>query len=268
MTKLQKTLKSFGVHIFYFLGIPAFLLVFVIVFHPEDITALLSAPPAWSLQSSISIIFAILLGSMILSRVLFFLLRNDISSFNWYLVWNIMEFLIGCAFVSLFICLINKPHLPYLDTLIKITVHLFSILIMPYSLLTGYVLLYDERHHREFPENPDDRIKFYDTNHLLKLTVSASSILYIEADENYVNIYYVENGRLKHHTLRSSMKSIESLCQSRGIHRCHRSFFVNTSHIKVLRRDKEGIIYIELDNAEAKQIPVSKKYYDAITGTL
>ena len=268
MTRLQKTLKSFGVHIFYFLGIPAFLLVFVLVFRPEATIELLSAPPAWNIQNSLAVIFAIFLVSLILSRVLFFLLRNDISTFNWYLVWNLMEFLIGCAFVTLFICLINTPHLPYLDTLIKITINLFSILIIPYVILTGYVLLYDERHHKEAVESPDDRIKFYDTNHLLKLTVSASGILYIEADENYVNIYYLENGRLRHHTLRSSMKSIESVCQSHGIHRCHRSFFVNTSHIKVLRRDKEGIIYIELDNAEAKQIPVSKKYYEAITSTL
>ena len=39
---------------------------------------------------------------------------------------------------------------------------------------------------------------------------------------------------------------------------------INPQHIKVLRRDKEGMISAELDVPNQKSIPVSPKYYEAV----
>ena len=49
-----------------------------------------------------------------------------------------------------------------------------------------------------------------------------------------------------------------------GLLRCQRSYYINPNHIKVLRRDKEGVITAELDVPNQKSIPVSPKYYDAV----
>jgi DNA-binding LytR/AlgR family response regulator len=57
------------------------------------------------------------------------------------------------------------------------------------------------------------------------------------------------------------MKSLEPLMQKHGMVRCQRSYYINPSHIKVLRKDKEGMIWAELDIINTKQIPVSAKYY-------
>ena len=46
--------------------------------------------------------------------------------------------------------------------------------------------------------------------------------------------------------------------------RCQRSFFVNPQHVKVLRKDKQGVVVAELDVNGADTIPVSPKYYDAL----
>ena len=60
------------------------------------------------------------------------------------------------------------------------------------------------------------------------------------------------------------MKSLEELMQKHGLLRCQRSYYINPNHIKVLRRDKEGMISAELDVANQKSIPVSPKYYEAV----
>jgi DNA-binding LytR/AlgR family response regulator len=111
-------------------------------------------------------------------------------------------------------------------------------------------------------------MRFYDNQHNLKIVLTAPVALYIAAEENYVNIFYVENGRVREYSLRSSMKALDELCQDNGLIRCHRSFYINPVHVKVLRKDKDGIMYAELDANDVRHIPVSKKYYDRLSEML
>ena len=112
------------------------------------------------------------------------------------------------------------------------------------------------------------RMRFYDEKHNLKIVLDAQSILYVEADVNYVDIYYSENDKIRSYSLRNSMKAIDELCHDHGLVRCQRSFYVNPRHIKVLRKEKDGIVYAELDAKDVRHIPVTKKYYDKLTEML
>ena len=118
------------------------------------------------------------------------------------------------------------------------------------------------------PVDINQRMRFYDDKHNLKFVVQPDAVLYIEADINYVNIFYLENGRQRSYTLRTSMKAINDLCQENGLLRCHRSFYVNPSHVKVLRKDKDGLVYAELDATDVKHIPVTKRYYERLADML
>ena len=110
-------------------------------------------------------------------------------------------------------------------------------------------------------------MRFYDNQHNLKLVLMPSSIIYISAEENYVNIFYKENDRVRDYSLRSSMKALDELCQENGLVRCHRSFYINPAQVKVLRKDKDGIMYAEM-NADVRHIPVSKTYYGQLSEML
>jgi DNA-binding LytR/AlgR family response regulator len=107
-------------------------------------------------------------------------------------------------------------------------------------------------------------MRFVDNAQKLKLMIASSAVLYIEADENYVHVRYMEGERVKDYPLRASMKSLEELVLKHGLLRCQRSYYINPQHIKVLRRDKEGMISAELDIPNQKSIPVSPKYYEAV----
>ena len=53
-----------------------------------------------------------------------------------------------------------------------------------------------------------------------------------------------------------------------GLVRCHRSYFVNPAHVELLKKDASGYALAQLDCEGAKNIPVSKKYYDALVSLL
>ena len=53
-----------------------------------------------------------------------------------------------------------------------------------------------------------------------------------------------------------------------GLVRCHRSYFVNPAHVELLKKDESGYALAHLDCDGAKNIPVSKKYYDSLVSLL
>ena len=114
----------------------------------------------------------------------------------------------------------------------------------------------------------DDLVRFADNTGRLKLVIAHDVLLFIEAQENYISIHYLEGEKPKEYSLRQSMRGIEELMDKHGIIRCQRSYFVNPRHVKVLRKDKEGIIQAELDVTGTKSVPVSPKYYDQLSELL
>ena len=64
------------------------------------------------------------------------------------------------------------------------------------------------------------------------------------------------------------MKSVEEICLDNGLIRCHRSFYINPRHVEVLRKDKEGVMYAELDVKESRHVPVSKSFSKTLSEAL
>lgn len=86
-----------------------------------------------------------------------------------------------------------------------------------------------------------------------------ADILYAEVEGNYVEIYYLKDGELKHKMLRMSMNQLmDSLEEYSYIIRCHRAFVVNTLKVAKVHGNLKRY-YLELENTEVK-IPVSKSY--------
>lgn len=112
------------------------------------------------------------------------------------------------------------------------------------------------------PDN-GDIVNFFDEKGELKLSVKSEFIYYVEAFDNYVNIYYQTTDEVTRFMLRSSMKKQEKLLEPHGFVRCHRSFIVNFAKVVLLRKDKDGP-YLDLGNKDIREIPVSKTYLDAV----
>ena len=103
-------------------------------------------------------------------------------------------------------------------------------------------------------------INLYDYNGALKLTINSDSLYYMESQDNYVKIYYENQGKLLSYMLRCRTKAIEENLAETSMVRCHRSYMVNVmkiNHIKKVGKAR----YIVLTNDDIKPIPVSKSYF-------
>ena len=262
MERLPKIFGSLKYNIIYILGIPVFALGFVLLYKPRSVVALLEMNRDM-LSFNTTIIMCILLGVMILSRVLLLCLYRQLKM-TWlkYAAWEVAEIVGMSLFTALYISLMYHGALSYFWVLGWCAFYLFFITIYPYIVFDLAIALTGKN--KEEVAQDDSLMRFVDSTQRLKLMIAPSAVLYIAANENYVNICYLEGDKLTEYPLRSSMKALEPMMQKNGMVRCQRSYYINPQHIKVLRRDKEGVINAELDTPNAKTVPVSPKYYDAL----
>jgi TolB-like protein len=66
-----------------------------------------------------------------------------------------------------------------------------------------------------------------DTREVLRINLK--KLLYVEAQENYSRIVWLENEKVKERLLRVTLKNIESQIVGGNIVRCHRSYIINTT---------------------------------------
>lgn len=108
-------------------------------------------------------------------------------------------------------------------------------------------------------------ISFYDSKGEMKLSIKHENLLYIEACDNYADIRYMNKGKLEHYLLRNSLKNLETAFPGSRILRCHRSFMVNFENVSLIRREKDGTVFIVLGFPGVPDIPVSTTYAEAVT---
>lgn len=101
-----------------------------------------------------------------------------------------------------------------------------------------------------------------------KVSVEASSILYVTSESNYIKVYHLDaEGKVQYKMIRQTMTSIESqLSEYPHIMRCHRAFFVNLQHVHHATGSSSGLL-LTLD-VPTNGIPVSKTYISLIKARL
>ena len=107
-------------------------------------------------------------------------------------------------------------------------------------------------------------IQIFDEKGKMQLSVRRENLLFMEAADNYVNVWYINNNTPKKMMIRSTMKKIQLQMEGTNVLRCHRSYMINLDHVKVLRREKEGI-FLEMGIETVPDIPLSKTYSESIT---
>lgn len=218
----------------------------------------------------VTMVFCILLVTLLISRLsLFFIGRNHSTSWSQTFFFFALEVTFSAGFSGLYLWLMDAKAQPYFWYFGRMMVYLTFGLAIPYIIIDLYYMLMalEKRVKENENQKLGEKIRFYDERNNLKLVVADDLVLYIQAEENYLKICYLENGELKFCILRSSMKRIEDLCSEHGLVRCHRSYFVNKLRVKALQKEKD-YTYAVLDVVNANHVPVSKNYYDQITTVL
>ena len=264
---IPSNIQKIGSALLHIIAIPLYCAGFTMIYNPFQLETTLDYPYA-SFHFNVLMCACIMIVTYLISRMTLYTIRKSIHlTWNWYILVGILEIIFMSFFIALYIWLISThAHTStYLGLVFVTFAILTSIIAIPFTIIAlALTLKYKENQEYLEEEIDSKRIRFYDEKHNLKLVVQNNAIHFIEADENYVNIHYAEGEKMRVFSLRSSMKAIEEVCNENKIVRCHRSYFVNPKHIKVLRKEKEGVTYAEMDNSTNERIPVSKKYYNQI----
>ena len=277
MYKIPDSYFKSGILACYILLIPMYAFFFLIGVKPFNLDTFMGIR-----QNQLAFIAAIMVSIqlvvVLISRLAMLLVRNRQNiSYTGFVIWELIEGIAVTMFCTLFVWLLSKRTMFYVDILPKMFLIICSIMILPYIILALIAELQDrnsrlaksqvviEKYASGQMGREDSTLPFLDEKKNLKLAVTSSSVLFIEAADNYVNICYLNNEKLIKYPLRNSMRSIEQICESNNIVRCHRSYYVNLRKIRAIRKAREGI-FAELTYPAAPNIPISATYSEAVTG--
>ena len=260
VTSSLLTIPALLLHV---LAMPVFFLGVILVYESSWQMEFLNA--GLGVVFNTLMLMCILIGVLCASRIPMTATRKHLHLGWWqYGLWSLAELIVFACFAALYMALVygDYGYFPALAQCMRLG---FATLLYPYVVFALLMAVVRPDNQGATEEN---LVRFADSTGRLKLVIAYDVILYVEAQENYVSIHYLEGEQPKEYSLRQSMRGIEELMERHGIVRCQRSYFVNPRHVKVLRRDKEGIIQAELDVQSIKSVPVSPKYYEALSQLL
>jgi len=222
--------------------------------------------------SSLTILLGVLV--VVLSRILMYHVckRHTINIWQ-YLIWIFAEILFMALAYALFEKLFLKDIRLFADLVRNSSRNTALVLLLPYSILWLYFSWQDKKEQIErladfqpLSDNIRNMIPFYDDKGILKFSIKKENLLYLESAENYVNICYLNKGKVSKYLLRDTLKKIEENFSGTEIIRCHRSYMVNFEKVKVIRKDRDGL-KLEFDNPSVTDIPVSRTYVNSVMQT-
>ena len=222
--------------------------------------------------SSLTILIGVLV--VVISRIIMYHVCKRHSINLWqYLIWIFAEILSMAFAYALFEKLFLKDVRLFTDLVRNSSRNTALVLLLPYSILWLYFSWRDKKEQIErmadvpsFSDSTRNMIPFYDDKGILKFSIKKENLLYLESAENYVNICYLNKGKISKYLLRDTLKKIEENFSGTEIIRCHRSYMVNFEKVKVIRKDRDGL-KLEFDNPSVTDIPVSKTYVNTVMQT-
>lgn len=203
---------------------------------------------------------------VLLSRIaLFRIKRNSQITIRGYALMVALEIIVMAAFYATYEKLIVKDVRSFFILWYVAGGNTSLILLIPYLISSLYFAWDDKRHKFEKllrekrGNNPIPFISFYDEKDALRLTIKTADLFYIESCDNYVTLHYTDGNQIKKYLLRNNLKHMEGVLAKYPVIRCHRSFMVNISQIKVIRKGKKGY-EIEMNMPGKCILPVTKTY--------
>jgi len=212
---------------------------------------------------------------VVISRLIMLLyVKKHTVTYLQYTLWVVGEILSMSLFYSLFSKFIPEQGMKrdFMEIFHKSTVNTSLVLLLPYAILWLYFSWRDKNSLLQKMATVDqgnvalrkNLIAFTDEKGELRISIMLENLLYIDSSDNYVTIHYLNKSKLSHFLIRNSLKWMdENLTKDSQLVRCHRGFIVNLDKVKVLRKNKGGII-MELDVVNVPDIPVSATYYDSV----
>jgi hypothetical protein len=207
---------------------------------------------------------------LISSKVLLMDLNRRYGIGGWGLIlYSLAEVLVVSIIYTAITLLVQQNNVTLIELLPRALFCIFLILIIPYTI----AYLYGYAHgvtiqSGSSPGKPKGAlmVSIHDNKGNIKLSLRIMDILYAVSEDNYVKVFYEQDGVLRNTMIRTTAKNIEDDLEGQ-ITRCHRSYLINIAKVKFFNNDRDNL-YVILDQEGINPIPVSRSYRDTIASLL
>lgn len=217
----------------------------------------------------------ILVGMLviILSRISMLILKKNHEITLAFYLWMVAAeiILLGGFFTALEIFILHDSRSSF-QLFFNAVQNTSLILLIPYVLSILFFAWKDikrklEQVVNQFRDPSEIFIPIKDEKGILRMTLKSVNILYLESNDNYVNVHYLDNEKIKTYLVRNSLKQLEKNLKEYPICRCHRSFSVNLKNVKMIRKSKKGYELL-INSPKEICLPVSKSYEKKVLDVL
>lgn len=171
------------------------------------------------------------------------------------IAWIFAQLLIGGTSIFLLFNYFWNWQEWSLNAYILLILEYFSIMILPIALFQFGI---NDRFKLTLPNS--EVLIFQSENGKDVIQVKPEFFLFMRSDKNYLEIYFLEQEKIKTHLIRNRLKVIEDNYEdSPFLKRCHRSFLVNPIQIDKIIKNK-GKSEIHIQN---QIIPISDSFLES-----
>lgn len=250
-------------------------LAFLFVFQPIEIDA-------FSKKEIIHLVFGLAISTFLVLSVNLIVLPSLFPKIFYNNIWNIKREIIWNLWILLTISSSDLLFYTQLFDVLEIRfLDIGKIVLLGFLPVAVLIVINQERLLRsnlksaqqlnnkllESKQQKEKLIHFESDYKKDKLSISPDSLLVIKSADNYIEVYYKSDGVVKKQMIRSSLKkAIETISELDFILRCHRTFIINTNHIKVIEGNSQGYkLYFEMLDFP---VSVSQKYIKSLKNTI
>lgn len=219
----------------------------------------------WQLIIASAVIVLTGMIVVIISRIIMLRLKRSheitLAMYIWFILAEIIA--MGLFYTSFEIFILNDDR-QALDLLFNAIQNTSLILLIPYTLTILFFAWSDIKKKldqvvQQFRDPSEIFVPFKDEKGNLKMTIKSVDLLFLESNDNYVNIHYLDNGKRKTYMIRNSLKQYEQELKDYPIYRCHRKFSINIKNVKILKKERKGFELI-MNSVKEDKVPVSRSY--------
>jgi len=220
---------------------------------------------AWELMLGSAVVVVAGMIVVIISRIILSYLKRTHEITLAFYIWLIAAeiFFMGVFYTSLEIFIL-KDERSFVALMFNAVQNTALILLIPYTLSILFFAWSDIKKKLDhvalqFKDPSELFIPFKDEKGILRITLKCLDVLYLESNDNYVVVNYLDNEKRKSVMIRNSLKNIEKELKDYPIFRNHRKYSVNIKRVKQLRKAKKG--YEIVMNTEKEDVlPLSISY--------
>ena len=227
-----------------------FVFIFLLYFQPFGIN---NYRPDEKL--SLTLVLALLLMSLMICMAILiceFFIRPklfEVKNYTQLSIWLVFEFIFIASITFLYYNSIGGFHDFYFSSYLK---HIFSIvivLIFPFAATLFYfkhtLVIKDYKEVLSITTDSiirNDMVLLSGDYKKDQIALPLNSIVFIESEDNYASLNYIENDQLKKYLIRSTLKDLETKLDPKIIKRCNRSILINLYHLESFKQTSKALV--------------------------